>query len=113
MTTARQTDNAHTRRQLQRLAVAAGVTLKDGSPVTVGGEKCPAIRRIKEAIGFEDNRMTRDQYSDAKDDYGATRPYFRAMHEGGADVRAILQEWSGVTDCDGEMSLLDYLQISR
>jgi hypothetical protein len=112
MRTTRQSDRAFQRRQLQRLAVAAGMTLSDGSPVAVGGSKCPPAAKIKAAIGFAANRMTRDQYSDARDDHGATRPYFGATHDGNDEVAAILGEWSGVSDCDGEMSLLDYLQIS-
>lgn len=112
MTTARPTDRDHTRRQLQRLAIAAGMTLSDGSPIVVGGPKCPQTHKIKAAIQFNANRMTPDQFSDAHDDYGAVRPYFRAMHEGGSDVEAILAEWSGITDCDGEMDMETYLQIS-
>jgi hypothetical protein len=112
MTTARQSDRAFQRQQLQRLAIAAGMTLSDGSPIVVGGTKCPPTRKIKDAIGFAANRMTRDQYSDARDDYGATRPYFAATHECGSEVEAILGEWSGLSDCNGEMSLRDYLQIS-
>lgn len=112
MATVRQSDRAFQRHQLQRLAIAAGMTLSDGSPIVVGGTKCPPTRKIKDAIGFEANRMTRDQYDDARDDYGATRPYFAAIHDGSAEVEAILQDWSGFSDCDGEMSLRDYLQIS-
>jgi hypothetical protein len=113
MTTARKSDRNVQRQQMQRLAIAAGLHLSTGAPIVVGGDKCPPTKKIKAAIGFMPNRMTRDQYSDAKDDYGATRPYFAAGHEAGADVEAILQEWSGFTDCDGEMSLRDLLQITE
>jgi len=111
-TTIRKSDKSETRKQFQRLAIAAGVTLKDGSPVTVGGKGCPPVAKIKAAIGFEARRMTHDEYSDAKDDYGATSPYYSPTHEGSEAVAAILGEWSGFTDCDGEMSLEDYLTIS-
>jgi len=88
------------------------MTLRDGSPIVVDGPKCPPIHKIKAAIGFTANRMTRDQYSDARDDYGAERPYFAPDHEAGIDADAILKEWSGFSDCDGEMSLEHLLQIS-
>jgi hypothetical protein len=110
--TARKTDWAFQRQQLQKLAIAAGMTLKDGSLIVVGGKGCPATKRIKEAIGFDRHRMTSSQFSDAQDDHGATRPYFAATHEAGDAVDAILNEWSGFSDVDGEMSLRDYLQIS-
>ncbi len=109
---ARPTDRNHTRQQLQRLAIAAGMTLSDGLPIVVGGAKCPPTHKIKAAIGFAANRMTRSQFSDARDDYGAIRPYYAASHDGGESVAALLAEWSGVTDCDGEMSMETYLQIS-
>ena len=105
-------DRSHTRRQLQRLAIAAGMKLKDGSTIVVGGNKCPPTYKIKEAIDFRANRMTRDQYGDARDDHGAVRPYFGADHDGGGEVSTILAEWSGLTDCDGEISLETYLQSS-
>lgn len=108
----RPTDRAISRRQMQRLAVAAGVTLKDGSPVVVGGDKCPPAEKIKKAIGFDARRMSRDKFSDAQDDYGAVRPYYAASHEGGDAVRAILEEWSGISDCDGEMDMGTLLQMS-
>jgi hypothetical protein len=112
MMNARQRDQAHTRRQLQRLAIAAGMVLSDGSPIVIGGPKCPPMRKIKSAIGFEANRMTRAQFGDARDDCGATRPYYGSRHEGSEEISALLEEWSGETDCDGEMSLETYLQIS-
>lgn len=112
MAETRKSDRLVERRQLQKLAIAAGMRLSDGSPIVVGGDKCPPVAKIKQAIGFEARRMTRDQFSDARDDYGATRPYFRALHDGNEKVEAILNEWSGFTDVDGEMSLLDLLQIS-
>ena len=111
-TTDRPTDRNYTRQQRQRLAIAAGMTLHDGSPIVVGGPKCPPTHKIKAAIGFDARRMTRDQFSDAVDDYGATRPYFAATHEAGEEVDAILRDWSGITDCDGEMTMETYLQIS-
>ena len=105
-------DRSHTRRQLQRLAIAAGMSLKDGSTIVVGGDKCPPTHKIKKAINFRANRMTRDQYSDAQDDYGAVRPYFGAGHDGGGEVSGILAEWSGMTDCDGKISMETCLQLS-
>ena len=108
----RDRDTAHTRVQLQRLAVAAGMTLLDGSPVVVGGAKCPHIRKIKAAIGFVSGRMSRDKFVAMKEDAGVARPYFAAQHDGGESVDSILQEWSGEVDCDGEMTVETYLQIS-
>lgn len=108
----RPTDRARMKQQMQRLAIAAGMTLSDGSPIVVGGPKCPPTHRIKAAIGFDPRRMTHEQFSGAQDDYGAVRPYYGANHEAGAGVVALLAEWSGMTDCDGEMSLETLLQIS-
>lgn len=123
---ARKSDRTHERTQKQRLAIAAGMTLSDGSPIVVGGLKCPSTAKIKAAIGFEANRMTRAQKYEAFGEYGAAgnlgtvdangvasaRPYFAASHEGSGEVESILGEWSGMSDCDGEMSLRDLLQIS-
>lgn len=108
----RPSDGQYTRQQLQRVAIAAGMTLHDGSPIIIGGTKCPPTHKIKAAIGFAANRMSRDQFSDAHDDFGATRPYYAASHECGTVVDTLLAEWSGVTDVDGEMTLETYLQIS-
>jgi hypothetical protein len=47
-----------------------------------------------------------------KEDAGVARPYFAAQHDGGESVDSILQEWSGEVDCDGEMTVETYLQIS-
>ena len=113
MATSNRSDDPNHRRQiLQRLAIAAGMTLSDGSPIVIGGPKCPSVSRIKDAIGFDARRMTKDQFSDAHDDYGAVRPYLSPTHQAGSEVGALLDEWSGTTDCDGEMPVWQYLQIA-
>lgn len=112
-TTARKSDRQIQRQQLQKLAIAAGMKLSTGLPIVVGSDKCPPIAKIKAAIGFSGNRMTRAQFSDAQDDYGATRPYLEATTEyASEEVDAILNDWSGRTDVSGEMTLREFLQIS-
>jgi len=108
-TTTRQSDKAHAKLQMQRLAIAAGVTLRDGSAVKLGGPATPSTSRIIKAINFAAQRMTREQRSDAQDDYGFTGRHFAPAWDGSPEIDAIMHEWSGVTDVTGELSMVDLL----
>lgn len=104
-----------TRVKMQELAAAAGVTLKDGSPVVVGGEKCPPTQKIiarLQEMGWEVRRMTKAQRSDAQDDYGFAGRHISNAGDLPADVWAIMQSDSGFADCDGPMTVDRYLLTS-
>ena len=71
----------NTRRQIQTLAIAAGMALKDGSPIVIGGPKCPTAMKIIAVL----------------------------LQKLPIHLRAIMQEPSGFIDADGSMSVEEFL----
>ncbi len=93
-----------TKREFQRLAIALRLTLKDGSPVVVGGEKCPNDLRIVQALeaaGWTVRRLTKAQRSDMRDDMGSDQRHVTSVDRLSATVREILDSPSGMVDAGG------------
>ncbi len=53
--------------QQQKLGLALGLTLKDGSPIVVGGNKSPSLQKLASALvlmGYRWQRVSRDEAED-------------------------------------------------
>lgn len=99
----------------QRLAIALGMTLSDGSPIVEGGPKCPPDRKIKAALkaaGWMVTRLSNAQRSDLRDDAGVDRRYISDDMALPAKIRDLLSQPSGVSDGDGPITLEEHLLIS-
>ena len=104
-----------TSEQQQRLAVAMGMRLADGSPVIVGGAKRPSVTKILARMrehGMTARRLTRDQRSDLLDDVGAEQRHLIEWGDLPSEARAILREPCGIPCATGntiEDELATYL----
>jgi hypothetical protein len=95
-----------TRETQQRLAIALGMTLKDGTAIKVDGGKCPSLTKILDFMRdhFEASfrRINKDRRSDNYDDFGGTARHDVCWGDIPAEAMAILHEKCGVECLTGD-----------
>ncbi|MFH1603388.1 MAG: hypothetical protein ABIH03_05730 [Pseudomonadota bacterium] len=100
----------------QRLAIALGMTLKDGSQIQVDGGKCPSVTKMldfmRDHYGASFARFSRAQREDNLDDFGGRARHDAAWGTVPPAAAAILDEPCGYDCITGDRvrdELLTYL----
>lgn len=98
----------------QRLAIALGLTLNDGSAIVVGSPKCPPDRRLVAALlarGWQVTRLANVQQDDLREDTGYGGRHCSDTTTLSPEIRDLLARPSGLRDAGGEIMLEDHLLL--